>query len=52
MIVFPLNERPQVLARFMLDFAPLFPRQELERYNAEMAAFEVPRASVKLVIEK
>ncbi len=41
----------QVLARFMLDFSHLFPRNELERYNAEMAAFEVPRASVKLVIK-
>ena len=33
----------------MLDFSLLFTRQELARYNAEMAAFEVPRASVKLV---
>jgi hypothetical protein len=33
----------------MLDFAPLFARHELQRYNSEMAAFEVPRASVKLV---
>ena len=39
----------QVAARFMLDFAHLFPRNELERYHQEMASFEIPRGSVKLV---
>ncbi len=33
----------------MLDFALLFERHELERYNTEMAGFEVARNCVKLV---